>query len=106
VELGPGEPVPLWELARDLAAAGLPREAVPHTLQLLRIAPYSPAVHETTALVAMKLGICVDALRSQQRAIDTLSDRASPKARAEKEKVLADYQRRCSAPSPAAPPGP
>jgi tetratricopeptide (TPR) repeat protein len=105
-ELAPAEPVALYELARDLARAGEPQEAAPHALQLLRIAPYAPQTHETVALVAMKLGICADAVRAQQRAIDTLSDRASPKARAEKEKVLADYQRQCAAPPPAAPPSP
>lgn len=102
-ELAPAEPVALFELARDLAEAGEPREAAPHALQLMRIAPYAPEAHETVALVAMKLGICVDALRSQQRAIDTLSDRTSPKVRADKEKVLAGYQGQCAAQPPAAP---
>jgi hypothetical protein len=100
VELGPDEPVALWELARDLSAAGLSREASAPALRLLRTAPYSPLANETVASVAMMLGLCTDALRSQQRAIDTLSDRASPKARAEKEQVLADYQRRCAAQPP------
>ena len=105
VELGPDEPVPLRELARDLAAAGLSREAVPHTLWLLRIAPYSPEAHETIALVAMKLGICVDALRSQQRAIDTVSDRSPREARERQEGKLTEYERQCAArPSSAASP--
>jgi tetratricopeptide (TPR) repeat protein len=97
-ELAPAEPVALYELARDLARAGEPQEAAAHALQLLRIAPFAPQTHETVALVAMKLGICADALRAQQRAIDTLSDQASPQARAEREQVLADYQRQCAAP--------
>jgi len=57
----------------------------------------------------MSLGLCADALRAQQRAIDTLSDRSDPAARAAKEKVLAGYQQRCAAapaqaPASAAPP--
>ncbi len=99
VEVAPGEPVALRELARDLAAAGEPKEAAPPALALLKIAPWAPATHETVAQVAMALGLCPDALRAQQRAIDTLSDRASQKARTEKEKVLAGYQERCAAPS-------
>ena len=96
VELGPDEPVALWELARELASAGLPREAASLALRLLRIAPYSPRSNETVAAVAMRLGLCVDALRSQQRAIDTTSDHASASSRESREKVLADYQRRCA----------
>jgi tetratricopeptide (TPR) repeat protein len=100
LELAPDEPVALHELARDLSAAGFPEEAAPHALRLLRIAPYSPLVHETVASVAMNLGLCVDGLRSQQRAIDTLSDRASPQAREHQETILAGYQRRCAGPAP------
>jgi len=100
--------VPLRELARDLAAAGLAKEAAAPTLALLKIAPWAPATHETMAQVAMSLGLCADALRAQQRAIDTLSDRSRPEARVEKEKVLASYQQRCAAapgqePAPASP---
>jgi tetratricopeptide (TPR) repeat protein len=105
VEVGPTEPVALRELARDLAAAGEAKEAAALALALLRVAPWSPATHETVALVAMKLGLCADALRSQQRAIDTLHDRAPPKAREEKERVLAGYARACAAqPTPATSP--
>ena len=105
VEVAPSEPVALRELARDLAAAGLAKEAAAPTLALLKIAPWAPATHETMAQVAMSLGLCADALRAQQRAIDTLSDRSSPAARAEKEKVLAGYQQRCAA-APAREPAP
>ena len=99
VEVGPSEPVALRELARDLAAAGEPKEAAAPALALLKIAPWSPATHETVAQVAMALGLCPDALRAQQRALDTLSDRATPEGRTEKEKVLAGYQQRCAAPA-------
>jgi hypothetical protein len=51
----------------------------------------------------MSLGLCADALRAQQRAIDTLSDRATPEGRIEKEKVLAACAQRCAAPAGAAP---
>ncbi len=91
VEVGPAEPVALRELARDLAAAGEAKEAAAPALALLKLAPWSPATHETVAQVAMSLGLCADALRAQQRAIDTLSDRATPEGRIEKEKVLAGY---------------
>ncbi len=102
VEVGPSEPVALRELARDLSAAGGAREAAAPALTLLKLAPWSPATHQTVAQVAMALGLCADALRSQQRAIDTLSDRASPSSRAEMETVLAGYARQCAAqPSPA-----
>lgn len=103
VEVGPSEPVALRELARDLAVAGEAKEAAAPALTLLRIAPWSPATHETVAQVAMSLGLCADALRAQQRALDTLSDRTSPEARGEMEKVLAGYQQRCTAPPAAAP---
>ena len=98
VEVGPSEPVALRELARDLAAAGEAKEAAAPALALLKLAPWSPATHETVAQVAMSLGLCADALRAQQRAIDTLSDRATPEGRIEKEKVLAGLQQRCAAP--------
>ena len=100
VELAPDEPVALFELARDLAASGDPREAAPLALRLLRIAPYSPLAHETVATVAMGLGLCADAVRSQHRALDTLSDRAPPGVRDALERALADYERRCAAPAP------
>jgi hypothetical protein len=98
VELAPGEPVALFELARDLADSGDARGAAPHALALLRIAPYSTEVHETVARVAMDLGACADALREQQRAVDTLPDGAPSKARAARESRLAEYQARCAAP--------
>jgi hypothetical protein len=104
VEVGPSEPVALQELARDLSASGEAREASGPALALLKLAPWSPTTHETVAQVAMSLGLCADALRAQQRAIDTISDRASPEMRIEKEKTLATYVQRCAA--PAAPPGP
>jgi hypothetical protein len=99
VEVSRSEPVALHELARDLAAAGEPKEAAGPALALLKVAPYSPTTHETVAQVAMSLGLCADALRAQQRAIDTLSDRASPETRIEMEKVLARYAGRCSPPA-------
>jgi tetratricopeptide (TPR) repeat protein len=105
VDLAPDEPLAVYQLARELVAAGRAKEATPLTLQLLRVAPYSPLVHETVASVAMQLGLCVDALRSQQRAIDTLSDLAPPRARERRERVLAEYQERCST-APPAPPSP
>jgi hypothetical protein len=103
VDLAPDEPLAVYQLARELVVAGRANEAAPLALQMLRIAPYSPLVHETVASVAMQLGLCVDALRSQQRAIDTLSDRATPEGRIEKEKVLAAYVQRCAAPATAQP---
>jgi len=105
VDLAPDEPLAVYQLARELVVAGRANEAAPLALQMLRIAPYSPLVHETVASVAMQLGLCVDALRSQQRAIDTLSDLAPPRARERRERVLAEYQQRCSA-APPAPPRP
>jgi tetratricopeptide (TPR) repeat protein len=102
VALAPEEPLALLLLARDLEAANLPEEAAPHALRLLRLAPYSSAVHETMASVAMRLELCDAALRSQHRAIDTLSDRAPPRSRATAERLLGEYERRCAA-RPAAP---
>ncbi len=99
VEVGPAEPVALQELARDLAAAGQAKEAAQPALALLKLAPWSPVTHETVAQVAMGLGLCADALRAQQRAIDTLSDRASAEGRAKGEQVLAEYQKKCAAPA-------
>ncbi|MGA8890780.1 MAG: DUF1570 domain-containing protein [Anaeromyxobacteraceae bacterium] len=107
VEVAPSEPVALQELARDLSAAGEAREAAGPALALLKLAPWSPTTHDTVAQVAMSLGLCADALRAQQRAVDTLSDRAPPEVRVEKEKALAGYQQRCTAPAgDARPPAP
>ena len=97
VALAPEEPLALLLLARELEAANLPGEAAPHALRLLRIAPYSSAVHQTMASVSMRLDLCDAALRSQHRAIDTLSDQASPPSREAAERVLSEYERRCAA---------
>jgi len=97
VALAPEEPLALLLLARDLEAANLPEEAAPHALRLLRLAPYASVVHETMASVAMRLELCDAALRSQHRAIDTLSDRAPPQSRATAERLLGEYERRCTA---------
>jgi tetratricopeptide (TPR) repeat protein len=105
VEFGPDEPRALWELSRELATAGLAREAVSPALRLLRIAPYSPLANETLASVAMTLGLCADALRAQQRAIDTSPEHLPAAARERRETVLADYRRRC-AQLPSAPTSP
>jgi tetratricopeptide (TPR) repeat protein len=95
--LAPEEPLALLFLARDLEAASLPDEAAPHALRLLRLAPYSSVVHETMAAVAMRLDLCDAALRSQQRAIETLSDRAPAQSREAAERLLGEYVRRCAA---------
>ncbi len=105
-ELAPQEPVALHELARDLAEAGQAKEAAAPALALLRIAPYSPLVHETVASVAMKLGLCPDALREQQRAVDTTSDASPEKVRDDRLARLADYQKQCASPAPAGTPAP
>jgi hypothetical protein len=53
----------------------------------------------------MTLGLCADALRAQQRAIDTSPEHLPAAARERRETVLADYRRRC-AQLPSAPTSP
>jgi tetratricopeptide (TPR) repeat protein len=95
--LAPGQPVALLELATELVAADRAKEAAPHALQLVRIAPYSPIAHEMLAQVAASLGLCVDAVRAQQRALDTLPDAMPTAARDAEERKLAAYQAQCVA---------
>jgi tetratricopeptide (TPR) repeat protein len=95
--LAQGQPLPLLELAAELADTGMAEEAAPYALQLVRVAPYSPVSHEMLAQVAISLGRCADAVRSQQRALDTLPDGTSAATRDSEERKLAAYQRMCVA---------
>ena len=96
IALAPDQPLALLELAAELTSAGVAREAAPHALRLVRIAPYSPVAHEMLAQVAMGLGQCADAVRSQQRALDTLPDATPTATRDAEERKLAAYQKACS----------
>ncbi len=106
-ELAPEEPTALVELARDLAAAGRAREAAPVALRARQVAPYSRAVHEAVADVALGLGLCPDAAGAEKRAMDVLGDAASAEEQDRMRKRLAEIESTCSggpaASTPAAP---
>jgi tetratricopeptide (TPR) repeat protein len=97
VELAPANPAALHNLAQELLGAGRSGEALPIARQSAQLAPWSPPLLAGYAAVLSDLGRCAEARSVQQRALDSLPERASADARRELSAGLERYAAQCRA---------
>jgi tetratricopeptide (TPR) repeat protein len=84
-------------LAEELVTHGRGKEALPVANRAADLAPWSPAVIDTLAAVAVQLGKCKEAVALERR-VAALVDPDSARA-VDVAKRLADYQGRCGPPA-------
>ena len=102
VDLRPGDPTALNSLARLYVEQGRPTDAGPLITKAIQLAPYDPGTLDTLAAVQAMLGRCSEAVASQSRAIDALTEGTTAAARRGFQDRLERYRTRCTS---AAPPG-
>jgi tetratricopeptide (TPR) repeat protein len=106
VQLAPDDPNALNSLAWEYHLSGTPRPGLPLAQKAVRLAPWRSAILHTWAALLADAGSCTEAALVQQRAVDMLHERASPKVRAQYEGALARYEAGCqpagAVPSPGA----
>jgi len=98
VELLPDNALALSTKAAFLLEERKAAEAAPFAVRAATVAPYSPPVLVTLAGVQAALGRCTEAVASQARAMELLSEQASAQARQLFEAKLAEYQNHCVTP--------
>ncbi|MFT3914572.1 MAG: DUF1570 domain-containing protein [Anaeromyxobacteraceae bacterium] len=103
VELAPDDVESLVELAWFLVRAEREGEALPHARKAAFLAPWSAPVLDTYAGALQGLGQCPEALATERRAVDVLSEHASMEERMPYYERLSALVTSCG-PKPAAKP--
>jgi tetratricopeptide (TPR) repeat protein len=103
-ELLPDHPAAFNALAWMDFRKGKFTEALPLAVAAVRMAPWDSAILNTLAATLAMVGRCSEALPTQGRALDMLSDGATSEQRDQYVTRLATMKRRCSELATAAPP--
>lgn len=102
----PDNPTAFNNLAWMYVLKGQPQQALPLALTAVRMAPWNAAMLDTLAAALAGLRKCSEAVATEARAVDTLSERTPATVRAQYVGRLADFQQKCSEAVAAPPPPP